>query len=135
MRCSSTFEVINWEEVPYDQPIQGPRLARATVRKTFEGDLRGESTAELFMCQADPEDYSAGAGYVASERVVGEIGDRKGSFVIQHGGLTGGGTEEATFGYVVPGSGRGDLEGMHGIVEISKDEAGKHAISIEYHFD
>ena len=53
----------------------------------------------------DPE---VGAGYVVSERVTGQLGDRSGSFVIQHGGVMGPGLAPRTFGHVVPGSGTGD---------------------------
>ncbi|MDH4044567.1 MAG: DUF3224 domain-containing protein [Gemmatimonadota bacterium] len=78
-RATATFTVTGWDPTPYDEDVAGPRLSRATVRKTFLGDLTAESTAQLLMCQADLSDLSAGAGYVASERVVGRLGDRRGS--------------------------------------------------------
>ena len=40
-------------------------LLVATVKKSFEGDLVGKSTAELLACQSNEKDLTAGAGYVA----------------------------------------------------------------------
>ncbi len=133
-RAHCTFDVTGWEQTLYDNPADGPRLARATVSKMFRGDLEGESTAELLMCQADPDDFAAGAGYIASERVVGRLGGRSGTFVLQHGGLGGAGTTERTFGHVVPGSGTGELAGLGGDVEISRTPEGKHTLTLDYAF-
>jgi len=99
-RATASFDVTGWDQAPYgEQDAAGPRLSRATVRKSFRGDLVAESTAELLMCQADPSDLSAGAGYVASELVTGRLAGREGRFVLQHWGVsdrdgqqTGGGT-------------------------------------------
>ena len=134
MRCTAQFDVTRWDDEIYDEPLEGPRMARASVSKVYEGDLRGESASQVLMAQSDPDDYSAGAGYVASERITGQLGDRKGSFVIQYGGTTGGGADEKSFGHVVPGSGRGDFEGMHGSVEIGKNAEGKHMLTMEFDF-
>lgn len=134
-RATASFDVTSWDETPYDEPDDGPRLVRATVTKIFRGDLEGESTAELLMCQRDPSDFKAGAGYVVSERVVGQLGGRKGAFVLQHGGLGGAGTEPRSFGYVVPGSGTGELEGLRGEIEILQDAEGNHTLVLDYDLD
>ncbi len=60
-RAISSFEVMGWDQTPYGNQGEGPSLSRATVRKTFTGDLSGESSAELLMCQADSSDLDAGA--------------------------------------------------------------------------
>ena len=117
-RASATFEITSWEETAYDEPADGPKLSRATVKKTFKGEVEGESTAELLMCQAE-----GGAGYLASERVVGRVGERTGSFVVQHGGINDGGATR-TFGYVVAGSGTGGLQGLSGEAGYQHDERG-----------
>ncbi len=134
-RATAQFDVKGWEEAPYAEPADGPRLAKAVVKKVFSGDLEGESTAELLMCQADPADYLAGAGYVASEVVTGRLAGREGSFVVQHGGLSGGPDEPHTFGHIVPGSGTGDLAGILGKVEIGRSDEGKHTFIMDYHFN
>ena len=131
---TATFDVTGWDDAPYDEPADGPRLARVTVRRTFQGGLDGDSVAELLMCQGDAEDPAAGAGYVASEVVTGVLDGRAGSFVIQHGGVMGGGEAARTFGHVVPGSGRGELAGLGGAVEIARDDDGAHTITLDVRF-
>ena len=132
MRAESEFDVVGWDPSPYDNPHGGVHLSRATVRKTFKGDLDGESTAELLMCQADVKDLSAGAGYVASEVVSGKLGSRTGTFVLQHWGLSGGGAAPTTAGHVVHGSGTDQLVGLSGTVEIAASVEGKHTLTMEY---
>ena len=132
-RALSVFHVTGWEATPYDQDADDAHhLSRATVRKAFEGDLVGESTAELLMCQADPEDLAAGAGFVASEVVRGTLSGRSGTFVMQHGGLSGGGTAPHTFGNIVPGSGTGELEGITGTVTGDVAPDGTHTLALDY---
>ena len=133
-RATASFDVTAWDQTPYDDSAGGPLLARATVRKTFTGDLEATSTAELLMCQSDPQDLAAGAGYVASERVTGRLHGREGTFVLQHGGLSGDG-EPHTFGHLVPGSGTGDLAGIRGTMEIAQDASGAHTLTLEYTLD
>ena len=131
-RAVSSFKVTGWDQTPYGEQAPGQLLSRATVGKSFEGDMVAESTAELLMCQADQKDLSAGAGYVASELVTGRIGDRAGTFVMQHWGLSGGGDASQTAGHVVPGSGTGQLAGLSGTVEIQVDASGAHTLTLEY---
>lgn len=131
-RAVAHFDVTGWNEAPYDGVDGGVRLSRAEVTKTFRGDLEGESSALLLMCQADPEDLEAGGGFVASEKVIGQLDGREGSFVIQHGGLAGGEQERRTFGNVVPGTGTGELAGLTGTVELSIDAEGRHTLTLDY---
>lgn len=124
------FEIAGWDQTAYDAPDMGPRLSRATVRKTFSGPLTGESTAELLMCQSDDD---TGLAYTAVERVTGNLDGRAGSFVIQHGAN---GTETDTarsLGVVVPGSGTGDLRELRGTVAFRHDERGA-VMTLDYDF-
>lgn len=132
VHATAAFDVTGWDQTPREGVPSPPHLSRATVRKTFRGDLTGESTAELLMCQADPKDLTAGAGYVASETVIGTLGGREGRFVIQHWGLSGPDGQQ-TGGHVVPGSGTGDLTGLTGTVEIAVGADGTHTLMLAYH--
>ncbi len=132
-QATAVFEVTGWDQTAYDESGPGPLLSRATVRKSFQGDLTGESTAQLLMCQADASDLAAGAGYVATERVSGQLADRTGTFVLQHWGRSIGPTRE-TGGFVVPGSGTGGLVGLIGEVEIAVGPDGNHSITLRYDF-
>jgi hypothetical protein len=101
VKVYATFEISGWEQDGYDAPPDGPPLTRATVRKTFSGALEGESVAELLTCGE--------LAYAANERVTGALDGRTGTFVLQHGAWEGG-----QWGFVVPGSGTGDLAGLRG---------------------
>lgn len=135
IRALCPFDISEWNENPYGEEADGPRLARTVVKKTFRGDLDGDSTAEVLMCQADPQNLSAGAGYVASERVEGELHGRRGSFVMQHGALAGPGREPSTFGHIVPGSGTGELKAISGTVEIGRTAEGAHTLTLDYELE
>jgi len=131
-RAVSSFDVTGWDEAPYDQPEGGPHLSQATVRKSFRGDLEGEGTAQLLMCRSDPSDLTAGAGYVALEKIVGSIGGRSGSFVVQHGGLSDPDGTRPMTAFIVTGSGTGELAGIRGTVEIAVTAEGAHSITLDY---
>ena len=126
------FDITEWDENPYGESERGPKLARTTVKKLFRGDLDGESSAEVLMCQADPGNLALGAGYVASEVVEGSLHGRRGSFVMQHGALAGPDMEPTTFGQIVPGSGTGELAGISGSVEIGRTAEGAHTLTLAY---
>lgn len=70
---------------------------------------------------------AAGSGYVASERVIGLLDGRDGSFVIQHGGLADG-DDMSTFGTIVPHSGTGELAGISG----RATEASRGVLTLAY---
>jgi hypothetical protein len=107
-RIEATFEIVDRSEEVYDQPEAGPRLTRVTIRKHCSGVIEGHGVAHVLTAQGE-----GGAGYVASERVVGSLDGRRASFVIQHGGSMDG-SAPSTFGAVVPASGTDELVGLRG---------------------
>jgi len=97
-----------WDGQPYDQ-VTGPKLTRAEVSYTYTGDIEGESTIQYLMFyRADGTGNSIGF-----ERIEGKLGERAGSFLIQHDGTFAEKGVDGTFA-VVPGSGTGDLIGLRG---------------------
>ncbi len=115
------FQVTGWDAVPYDETTENLTLSRITVKKTFDGELKGESTGELLMCSA----ADGSAGYTIMDRVSGELCDRRGSFVMIHGGTT---DVMQAGGKIVPGSGTDELRGISGTVEFKSNETGKSII-------
>jgi hypothetical protein len=126
MRATAHFDVTRWDATVTDTPDEGPALSRVAIHKAFQGDLTGESVGEGLFCGMErPAD---GAGYVVSERFAGRLGDRQGTFVIQHGGLAGPAMEPQSFGSVVPGSGTGGLAGLSGTVTFGEG----HTLTLDY---
>ena len=123
---TASFDVTGWDPAGSDAPETGPELSRIGLEKTFTGAFEGTSTGEgLFCGMADP---SAGAGYVVSERLTGQLEGRSGSFVVQHGGLMAPGEPPRSFGNIVPGSGTDELTGITGTMEIGED----HTLTLTY---
>jgi hypothetical protein len=112
---TASFEITGWDETVYDEAVEGPPLARITVRKRFSGPLEGTSVAEVLV--------AGRSGYVASERVDGALDGRRGTFVVQHGGI-GDETGRHAFGHIVPGSGTGELQGLRGEAAYAHDDSG-----------
>jgi hypothetical protein len=129
-QATASFEIKSWDEKPYNEIDGAPKLTRASVTKSFQGDIEGEGTLEYLMV------YRANgvASFVGLERVVGRIGDRTGTFVLQHSGTFEGGKATVTWS-VVPGSGTGDLRGLRGQGGFSSGHAQRYQISFEYDFE
>jgi hypothetical protein len=127
-RATAVFEVKSWDETPYDE--EGPKLTRASVIKEFRGDIEGLGTVEYLMMYRN----DGSASFVGLERIAGRIGNRKGSFVLQHTGTFAGGVAKATW-VVVPGSGTGDLQGLRGDGGYTSAHAAQYPMTLDYEID
>ena len=111
--ATGTHDMKTWDEKTWDgkpaNEVSGAKLTRASVTNSFHGDIEGEGTLEYLMTYRD----DGSASYVGLERVVGSVGGRSGSFVLQHSGTFEGGAAKTTC-FVVPGSATGDLRGLQG---------------------
>ena len=130
MLAKATFKVENWEEDPFAQQDSGPRLTRAHVRKSFSGDLTGTGNLLYLMTHVSETE----ATFVGIERVVGNLGGRSGSFVLQHSGTVDG--QKATAEWeVLQGSGTAELEGLTGSGGFSSGHADEYEMTLEYEFE
>ena len=126
MLTNATFKIKSWDEEPFDEPENGPKLTRAHVRRSFHGDLSGTGNLMYLMTHLD-----TGASFIGFEKVVGSLGGRKGSFVLRHTGSYDG--EKATSEYeVVPGSGTDALTGLSGAGGFSAGHAEEHDMTFDY---
>jgi len=107
--ANAVFEVKSWDEKPYQQLEGKSKLTRASVTKTYRGDIIGEATSESLMFY----NTDGSAVFAGLERVVAEIGGRAGSFVLQASGIYRDGTATCDC-TVVPDSGSGELRGLRG---------------------
>src|SRR5262245_60579458 len=101
---TAEFKVTNWDESPTLEDDGGPKVTHASVTMDFHGDLEGKGSVEWLMGY---DEAGKTATFVGLERVVGKIGDRSGSFVLQHAGTFDGKIAKAKID-VVPGSATGD---------------------------
>src|SRR5512146_3245396 len=107
--ANARFAIKNWDEQAYSEGQDLPKLTRASVTKAYTGDIEGEGQVEyLMMYRSD-----GSATFVGLERIVGRIGGKAGSCVLQRTGIFEGGQAKETYS-VIPGSATGDLQGLLG---------------------
>jgi hypothetical protein len=128
-RAEAIVEVTEWDEQPYNEVAGEPKLTRASVKQTYNGDIVGEGTIEYLMLYTDMN-----ATYVGLERVIGTLAGRKGSFVLQHSGVYED-NEAKTVWTVVPGSATGELVGLRGEGAASPGEGRTYPVALEYDFE
>lgn len=121
------FAITSWDEKPYSEGPNQPKLTRATVTKTFTGDIDADSQVEyLMMYRAD-----GSAAFVGLERVSGRIAGKSGSFVLQRTGLFEDGQAKESYS-VIPGSGTGELHGLRGQGTSSVGHGMEHPFTLDY---
>ena len=128
-RASGTFEVRMSPQAP-DEGAEGVGIGRMLIDKRFEGDLEGTSKGQMLAAGTS---VAGSAGYVAMEQVTGKLAGRSGAFVLQHSGTMERGAARLTVS-VVPDSGKGELEGLTGMMEIVIEE-GQHSYVFDYALD
>jgi hypothetical protein len=107
-KASGSFTIKAWDEQPWAELEEAPKLTHARVTIAYTGDLEGEGTYQLLMVY-----HGADATYAGYERVAGSLDGRSGSFVLRLDGGFEGGAARTTW-TVVEGSGTGDLAGLQG---------------------
>jgi uncharacterized protein DUF3224 len=128
--ANARFAIKSWDEKPYSEGQGLPKMTRASVSKTFTGDLEGEGLVEyLMMYRSDGT-----AAFVGLERFVGRLGGKAGSFVLQRTGAFEGGEAKESY-TVVPGSGTGELGGLRGNGSSAVGHGMEHPFTLTYDLD
>ena len=125
-RALGSFEVtlhpLSNEEVSAEASF-----GRMLLLKKFSGDLAASARGQMLSAGTGTK---GSAGYVAIDHVRGELGGRKGSFVLQHSGSMNRGVPTLSI-MVVPDSGTGELAGLTGTLSINIID-GKHFYDFIY---
>ena len=125
--ANARFAITSWDEKPYSEGPDLPKLTRATVTKTFTGDIEGEGQVEYLMMYGG----DGSATFVGLERVVGRIGGKAGSFVLQRTGIFESGQAKESYS-VIPSSGTGELRGLRGEGTSAVGHGTEHPITLSY---
>lgn len=126
-RAQARFAIKGWDEKPYAETPDLPKLTRASVSKTYTGDIEGEAHVEYLMMYRD----DGSATFVGLERVIGRIGGRSGSFVFQRTGVFENGQAKESYS-VVPGSATGELQGFRGEGTSAVGHGMEHPFELDY---
>jgi hypothetical protein len=125
--ANARFAIRSWDEKPYSEGQGRPRLTRASVTKTYTGDIEGEGQVEyLMMYRPD-----GSATFVGLERVVGQIGGKSGTFVLQRTGVFESGQAKESYS-IIPGSATAELLGLTGEGSSSVGHGMEHPFILSY---
>jgi Protein of unknown function (DUF3224) len=105
-------------------------IGRRSIDKVFLGDLEGLSCGEMLAIMGE---VKGSAGYVAMERVSGNLAGKSGTFALQHSSKMVRGAPEQSI-TVVPDSATGELVGLRGSMLINI-EGGVHSYAFTYEID
>ena len=123
------FAIKSWDEKPYSEGDGLPELTKASVEKTFTGDLEGEGHVEYLMMYRN----DGTAAFVGLERITGRIGGKSGTFVLQRVGAFENGEAKENYS-VVPGSATGELTGLKGQGDSAVGHGMEHPFELSYEF-
>lgn len=125
--ANARFAITSWDEKPYSEGPDLPKLTRATVKKTFSGDIEGEGQVDyLMMYRSD-----GSATFIGLERITGKVHGKSGSFVLQRTGVFEDGQAKESYS-VVSGSATGELLGLRGEGTSSVGHGMEHPFALSY---
>jgi hypothetical protein len=128
--ATGTFEVRSADETAYHEAEGEVRLTHASGTQRFSGDIEGDGSVEWLMCYLP----IGGARMVGMQRIVGTIGGRKGTLMIDAVGDHDGKGSTATL-HVVDGSGTDDLTGIRGHGSFEARGGSTVTYHLEYEID
>ena len=128
--ANARFSIKRWDEKPYSEGEDLPKMTRASVDKTFTGDIDGEGHVEYVMMYRS----DGTAAFVGLERITGRIAGRNGSFVLQRTGVFEDGQARESYS-VVTGSGTGELRSLRGEGASSLGHAADYPFGLNYELD
>ena len=108
-KAKGSFQITSFNEDTYEDRGSGAKLTHASGDQAFSGDIEGEGVVHWLMSYRSDKT----ARYVGLQRIKGEIGGRKGSFIIEATGDFDGKASRGTWS-VIPGSGTDELGGIKG---------------------
>ena len=121
--ATGPFDVKMAPQSAADAPV-----GRFALNKQYHGELEGTSSGEMLTAMSA---VKGSAGYVAIEKVTGNLAGRIGTFCLQHRGIMDRGAPSLTI-TVVPDSGTGELTGLTGTMAIKIAPDGAHAYEFDY---
>ena len=128
--ANARFAIKAWDEKPYSEGVDLPKLTRASVTKSFTGDLEGDGHVEyLMMYRAD-----GSAAFVGLERVAGRLAGKAGTFVLQRVGTFEDGLAKETYS-VVASSATGELRGLRGEGTSAVGHGNEHPFVLNYDWE
>jgi hypothetical protein len=129
-RAEAVITVHRYEPAAYDDPAEGPALTRIHAEESFSGEITADGVVE-FLQAAHADGW---ASFVGIERVSGEIGGRRGTFLLQDAGTV---QDKIVSGdwFVIAGSGTGELTGLRGVGAFRANLGEGARVYLDYWFE
>ncbi len=108
--AKATTAVHKYKATVYDEPKEGPTLAKGHLEERFNGDIEGDGVVETLQATNKADGSST---FVGIQRITGKIGKKEGAFLFQVSGKTEKKIVTSNW-FVIPGSGTGQLSGLRG---------------------
>ncbi|HKW05422.1 MAG TPA: DUF3224 domain-containing protein [Nitrososphaerales archaeon] len=129
-RASGRAEIRDQKLKPFNQQAEGPTLYNLELFEDFHGEIEGENQARSLVTMR-----SDGSGsLVGIARVVGKVGEKSGSFVLQASATFVNKHGEAKW-FVVPDSGTGELANIRGDGGFTTEQGEPSEIWLDYWFE
>lgn len=128
-QINTSFKIESWNEEPFSNSENGPKLSRASVEQSYSGALEGKSTIEYLMTTFSDETST----FIGIEEVLGELEGRSGSFLLKHNGTHKDGVAKSEF-EIIPNSGTDELVGIRGKGSYSATHETAN-LTLEYDFE
>jgi len=125
--AKGVFEITAWDEQTYEELPNGGKLSQARVTQRFTGDVTGDGSVVWVMGYPRKDR----ARFVGMQRIVGDLGGKRGSFLIETIGLFDGTLAKARWS-IVEGSGTDDLTGIKGEGSFEAPHGSKADYRIAY---
>ena len=121
---AARFEVLGWDETPFDEGVGVSKLTEALVTKQYSEGIVGTSTTKWLMAYAPDKT----AAFVGIERIQGTIDGKRGSLVLLHDGIFENGSADATLRVV---SGTDQFKDVTGTGTFTADPAGSITLDLK----
>ncbi len=125
--ATGTFEITGWNEEDFEELDGGGKLTHAEVSQTFTGAIEGAGSVRWLMCYRPDRS----ADWVGLQLIDGEVGGRKGSFVLRSAGVFDS-PKAAGDWTVVTGSATGELAGLSGSGRIEAPMGSQATYTLDY---
>ncbi len=126
-KTTAMFRITGWDEKPIAAAPGKPKLTTAHVTCTFAGDVVGDGVADYLMAYPTSDT----ATFVGLQQIDGQVGDYKGSLVLEVTGKFEAGVASATWS-VVTGTGTGELAHISGTGGYVSKSDGSAEASLDF---
>lgn len=130
LSVSAAFKIQSFEEFPFTENPQGPRLSRGRFVLAYSGEMEGEGILEELKVHFGTKS----ASMLGLLHFTGRVGELSGSFVLNHNGTFRNGVVNSKQ-IVVPGSASGGLKGLRGEINLCPAESSEvFPVKFDYYF-